>query len=237
MIILLHSMRFRRMEEWRISDSGWKKSRGDSSGNVEGNEQKDPLNATWPRLVPIKTLFFAQPGRNPSSRQNWNVTRRFTRARMCVYVYTRLLTNCESSHASAIVAADWNPHHVPRRSHLPSSRLPTTWILRNIYGIYKMEDNKQTLNPRHRFLLVKQNRGCGWSLFPVFPFWDTRICANDRFIFVLNFNFINKDIWTNWTINLIHFFFRSIITILYHSFDYYRLVSLVLSLSLLLLSN
>lgn len=69
---------------------------------------------------------------------------------MCVYVYTRLLTNCESFHASAIVAADWNPHHVPRRSHLPSSRLPTTWILRNIYGIYKMEDNKQTLDPRHR---------------------------------------------------------------------------------------
>ena len=48
-----------------------KKSPGDLSGNVE-NEQKDSLNATWPRLLPIKTLLFVVGGgggraRNPSS--------------------------------------------------------------------------------------------------------------------------------------------------------------------------
>lgn len=159
---------------------------------------------------------------------------------VCVCVYASLdelrifsrVRHCRGWLESPSCSSPFSSTFIPLTNHLDTSKPAymafIKWRIINKLSILVIED---------RFLLVKQNRGCGWSLFLVFPFWDTRICANDRFIFVLNFNFINKDIWTNWTINLIHFFFRSIITILYHSFDYYRLVSLVLSLSLLLLSN
>lgn len=116
--------------------------------------------------------------------------------------------------------------YLPLTNHLDTSK---PWFA---YNICKMEDNKQTLDPRRRESFSFGFLG-RWSLFPrAFPFWHAR-CANDRFVFQLNFSFIDEDVSINLTINFIRFFFRPIITILYHSFDYYnRLVSLVQCLCL-----
>lgn len=116
--------------------------------------------------------------------------------------------------------------YLPLTNHLDTSK---PWFA---YNIWKMEDNKQTLDPRRRESFSFGFLG-RWSLFPrAFPFWHAR-CANDRFVFQLNFSFIDEDVSINLTINFIRSFFRPIITILYHSFDYYnRLVSLVQCLCL-----
>lgn len=113
-----------RMADKRL---GRKKSRGDWPGNVKkrtkgsferdlaasGSNQNSFLCATEESIIAAKLK------RNAVSRVHAYI---HIYIRACVCVYTRARVSLESrifSRVRHIVAADWNPHDVPRRSHLP----------------------------------------------------------------------------------------------------------------------
>lgn len=229
MIILLYSMQFRRMEEWRISDWGTGKNlEGIRPATWRGTNKR----ILWTRLGRVwfqsklfsllnqkESIIVAKLKRNTPFHACMRI---YTCVCVCVYMYIHVSLDELRifSRVRHIVAADWNPHDVPRL--LSSTFVPLTnhldaskpYALRMVFIKWRI---MQTLGPRRwsfsfGFLLVKQNRG--WSCVSILG------NANDRFVFELSTKMDQK--FSDWTINFIHFFLRSVrwIMILYHSSDY-----------------
>lgn len=139
MIILLHSMQFRRMEEWRISDWGTGKNlEGIRPATWRGTNKR----ILWTRLGRVwfqsklfsllnqeESIIVAKLKRNTPFHACMRI---YTCVCVCICIYTCPLTNCESSHASATLSRLIGiPMMFLASSHLPSFPLPTTWMLRN----------------------------------------------------------------------------------------------------------
>lgn len=156
MIILLHSMQFRRMEEWRISDWGTGKNlEGIRPATWRGTNKR----ILWTRLGRVwfqsklfsllnqeESIIVAKLKRNTPFHACMRI---YTCVCVCVYVYTRvpwrianLLTR--PPHCRGWLESPWcsSPPLIYLRS--PYQPLGCFETVCFAYGIYKMEDNANT---------------------------------------------------------------------------------------------